>query len=371
MGNKYSTYHIPSTLSGSKTTDRTDRAGSGNTLSAVSDPDSGGRPGSDEIHISKNRKPVVTKQSETAGWVITSLFEYALIRQKRCLLHQKVNYEVLEGFFSELLSKNLSVRDILEIKGKYHWSCSGVDILAEDESGEILLIELLFASELDYKLRMLFGTGKTIADRLDQRTEYSEVRKTYSVNIVYFDLGQGDDYVYHGKTRFTGLHTNNELRLSEAQRKVFGKETADGLYPEYYILKITNFDDQVKDTLDEWIYFLRHNVFSNKFKAKGMARARKALKLDNLTPEEQKAYDYMIMLRSDDFSAIASAKLEGRIEGRREGREESRIEREKLATELEKERKELEKELEEREGELEKERVALLAEIARLKQNGK
>jgi predicted transposase/invertase (TIGR01784 family) len=359
MGNKYSTYHIPSLLSGSKTTDR---AGSGNTLSAVSDPDSGGRPGSDEIHIFKNRKPEVTKQSETGGWVITSLFEYALIRQKR-LLHQKVNYEVLEGFFSELLSKNLSVRDILEIKGTYHWSCSGVDILAEDEFGEILLIELLFASELDYRLRMLFGTSKTIADRLDQRTEYSEVRKTYSVNIVYFNLGEGDDYVYHGKTHFTGLYKNDELLLSDAQRKVFGKETADGLYPEYYILKITNFDDQVKDPLDEWIYFLRHNVFSNKFKAKGMDRARKALKLDNLTPKEQKAYDYMMFQRSDDFSAIASAKLEGRIEGR----EESRREREKLAAECEKERKERE----ERERELEKERTALLAEIARLKQNGK
>ncbi|MDR1556542.1 MAG: hypothetical protein LBS88_05865, partial [Tannerellaceae bacterium] len=134
-------------------------------------------------------------------------------------------------------------------------------------------------------------------------------------------------------------------------------------------------------------------VIKDEFKARGLDKAREVLALDNLTPEERKAYDYMEDQRSKDLSMIASSKLEGQIEGREEGRiegrEEGRIEREKIAEELEKEReareareKELEKEREEREArekELEKEREArerlageneiLLAEIARLKQN--
>jgi len=29
-----------------------------------------------------------------------------------------------------------------------------------------------------------------------------------SINILYFDLGHGRDYIYHGKAQFLGLHGN-------------------------------------------------------------------------------------------------------------------------------------------------------------------
>ncbi|MDR1343166.1 MAG: Rpn family recombination-promoting nuclease/putative transposase [Prevotellaceae bacterium] len=296
-------------------------------------------------------------------------FDYALRR----LLRNKANYEILEGFLSELLSKNVSVKNIGEgesSKENPNDKHNKVDILVEDESGEILLIELQFRHEIDFLHRMLFGTSKTISERMVQGNEYMQVKKAYSINIVYFDLGQGDDYVYHGTTHFMGLHKNDELRLSSAQREIFGKETAADVYPEYYFLKVNRFDDVAKDTLDEWIYFLKHNVIKDDFKAKGMSKAYEVLKRDNLPPEEQKAYDCMMYQRSDDLSAIASAKLEGRIEGREEGRIEGRIERKKLAEELEKkrrEREEREKKIEREREEHEKERAYFLAEITRLK----
>ncbi|MDR2679944.1 MAG: Rpn family recombination-promoting nuclease/putative transposase [Tannerella sp.] len=292
-------------------------------------------------------------------------FDYALKR----LLRNKANFEVLEGFLSELLMRDISVKAIGESESNKEDSVdksNRVDILVEAESGEIMLIELQFRFEIDYLHRMLYGTSKTITERMVQGSEYVEVKKVYSINIVYFDLGQGKDYVYHGRTHFTGLHRKDELHLSMAQRKTFGRKMAGDIYPEYYILKVNNFNDVAKDTLDEWIYFLKHNVIKDEFKAKGLKKARKALDRDNLTPEERKAYDYMQEQRSRDLSAIASTKLEGRIEGEIIGREEGRIEREKLAKELEEREKELEREREERE-KLAKETEILLAEIARLK----
>jgi hypothetical protein len=304
------------------------------------------------------------KQGKTGERVLIS-FDYALKR----LLRNKANYEVLEGFLSELLLKDVSVKSIGESESnkenpddKYN----RVDILVEEESGEIMLIELQFTQQIDFLQRMLYGTGKAITERMVRGDDYMQVRKVYSINIVYFDLGQGDDYVYHGKTHFMGLHNNDELLLSGAQRKVFGKETAGDIYPEYYILKINNFDDLAKDTLDEWVYFFKHNIIKDEFKARGLDRAREALVRDNLTPEEQKEYDYTLSIRSDNLSYYASAKAVGREEGETAGieigLEKGRIEREKLAEELEKERREREA--------LEKERAALLAEITRLKQNG-
>lgn len=299
------------------------------------------------------------KKSKTGERVLIS-FDYAIKR----LLRNKVNYEVLEGFLSELLMRDILVKNIGESESNKEHATdkyNRVDVLVEDGLGEILLIELQFTPEIDFLHRMLFGTSKTIVEHMVQGAKYLEVKKVYSINIVYFDLGQGEDYVYYGRTHFTGLHKKDELRLSLSQRKVFDKETAADIYPEYYILKVNSFNDVAKDTLDEWIYFLKHNVIKEGFKAKGLDRAREVLDRDNLTPEERREYDYEQRLRSENLSTIASSKLEGQIEGREEGREE----REKLAKELELERKEREKERERfaRENEL------LLAEITRLKQN--
>ncbi|MDR0744223.1 MAG: hypothetical protein LBF05_07705, partial [Tannerella sp.] len=128
------------------------------------------------------------------------------------------------------------------------------------------------------------------------------------------DLGQGDDYVYHGKTHFKGLHTHDELRLSEAQRRVFGGQEAGDVYPEYYILKINLFNDVAKDTLDEWIYFLKHNRIRDEFTAKGLDKARDLLEYNRLTPEERAEYDYLQDVRSHNLSMMASTKLVAQLE---------------------------------------------------------
>jgi hypothetical protein len=210
---------------------------------------------------------------------------------------------------------------------------------------------------------------------MSQGEKYVGVKKVYSINIVYFDLGQGSDYVYHGKTHFTGLHKNDELRLTKTQREMFGKELAGDIYPEYYILKVKNFSGEAKNTLDEWMYFFKTNIIKEDFHAKGIVKAREVLTEEKLTFAERKEYNRLQSERSHELSEIATAKdtgrregrvegrEEGRVEGRVEGREEGRVEREKLAKEREKLAKELERER--------KEKEALLAEIAKLKQSGK
>ncbi|MDR0756364.1 MAG: Rpn family recombination-promoting nuclease/putative transposase, partial [Tannerella sp.] len=152
-------------------------------------------------------------------------FDYALKR----LLRNKANYDVLEGFLSELLMRDIKVQNIVESESNRDNRTdkqNKVDILIEDEKGELLIVELQFAIEIDYFRRMLYGASKILVERMKAGDEYLELRKIFSINIVYFDLGQGDDYVYHGKTHFKGLHTHDELRLSEAQRRVFGGQEA-------------------------------------------------------------------------------------------------------------------------------------------------
>ncbi|MDR0710999.1 MAG: Rpn family recombination-promoting nuclease/putative transposase, partial [Prevotellaceae bacterium] len=126
-------------------------------------------------------------------------FDYALKK----LLRNKANFDVLEGFLSELLMRDVTVRNILESESNKNTSAdkqNKVDIMVEDEQGELIIIELQFGMELDYLQRMLYGASKTVTEYMTKGIPYQKVRKIYSIHIVYFDVGQGDGYVYHGKT---------------------------------------------------------------------------------------------------------------------------------------------------------------------------
>jgi len=241
-------------------------------------------------------------------------FDWAMKR----LLRNKANFEVLEGFLSELLRRKIIIKNIAESEGNKTDEAdksNKVDILVEADNKEIVIIELQYDSEADYFHRMLYGTSKAITEHIHEGAPYSEVRKVYSVNIVYFDLGKGDDYVYHGITNFRGLHTNNELILTANQQKVYHKTVVGELYPEYYIIKIRGFNDVAKNTLDEWIYYLKNNRIKDDFTAQGLDKARKLLAVDNLPDDDKKRYYRSIEERRIRDSEMQTALFEGEEKG--------------------------------------------------------
>jgi predicted transposase/invertase (TIGR01784 family) len=200
-----------------------------------------------------------------------------------------------------------------------------VDILVEADEKEIVIIELQFDSIAEYYHRMLFGVSKAVTDYMSAGDKYDKVRKVYSVNIVHYGL-DGDDYIYHGFTNFKGLHTKNELQLTAAQQKLYGKTVVGEIYPEYFIISIRGFNDVAKDTLDEWIYYLKNNRIEDHFTAQGLDKAREVLLFENLSDEEKDAYLQAIDAKLLNDSAITTAQLEGEIRGeiRGEARGEAR-----------------------------------------------
>ena len=98
---------------------------------------------------------------------------------------------------------------------------------------------------------MLFGTSKLVTERINWGESYGKVRKVYSVNIVYFSLGHGTDYVYHRKAEFRGIRTNDLLELTPFQKQMFKVDSVSRLYPEYYILKVNGFNQVAKSPLKD------------------------------------------------------------------------------------------------------------------------
>jgi predicted transposase/invertase (TIGR01784 family) len=244
------------------------------------------------------------------------------------LLRDKANYAVLEGFLSELFKFDITILQIGESEGNqqvFNDKFSRVDILAHTSAGEIVLVELQTDSELDYFHRMLYGVSKSIVENIKIGEQYGKIRKMYSVNIVYFQLGQGSDYVYHGKTEFRGLHTNDVLGLSTSQKERYKVENTFEIYPEFYILKINEFNDIAKDGLDEWIYFFKNNEVKEGFKAKGLDVVQQKLIVEGMSQEDRNAYNAFWENKRYESSMLDGALSEGMTKGKEEGRREATL----------------------------------------------
>ena len=263
-------------------------------------------------------------------------FDWAMKR----LLRDKANFAVLEGLITTLLGEKMTIQKLLESESnqededdKYN----RVDILAENDKGEIFIIEIQNNNEYAYFQRMLFGTSKLVTEYINRGQGYDKIRKIYSINIVYFNLGNGTDVVYHGKTEFRGIHNNELLSLSPFQQQKFEVSEVSDLYPEYYILKVNDFNRWSKVPLEQWIYFLNTGEIPEDADAPGLKEAREKLELDRMSKSELAAYyrhlDNVVILRDNIITARGEGHLEGREEGREEGRAEGIMEgiaREKL-----------------------------------------
>lgn len=256
-------------------------------------------------------------------------FDWAMKR----LLRNKVNFGVLEGFLTTLLKENITIQKLLESESNQEEEFdkyNRVDMLAENSKGELILIEVQNNNEYAYFQRMLFGTSKLVTEYINRGEGYDKIRKIYSVNIVYFSLGNGKDYVYHGKTEFRGIHENDILELTPFQRQTFKVSDVSQLYPEYYILKVNDFNRLAKSPLEEWIYYLNTGDIPDDATAPGLSEVRERLQLDKMTKDELGAYyrhlDNIVILRDNIYTEREEGRAEGRAEGREEGRAEGRAE---------------------------------------------
>ncbi|MBF0543164.1 MAG: Rpn family recombination-promoting nuclease/putative transposase [Candidatus Riflebacteria bacterium] len=269
-------------------------------------------------------------------------FDWAIKR----VLRSKANFEILEGFLSELLKEDVKIVAILESESNRETKFqkqNRLDVKVKNSKDELVIVEIQFENEHDFLQRILFATSKAITENLEAGHPYSNVVKVYSVNILYFDFGHGDDYIYYGKTIFKGLHNHDELQLNERQKELFKKELPQQIFPEYYLIKVNNFDDIARNTLDEWIYFLKNQKVKSEFCAKGLKKANEELDILKLSDEERRAYERY----SDDLhyqaSMVQSSYGVGKLEGRKEGEEKVRKAEEKTREAEEKAREAEEK----------------------------
>ncbi|MDY4550528.1 MAG: Rpn family recombination-promoting nuclease/putative transposase [Parabacteroides sp.] len=242
-------------------------------------------------------------------------FDWAVKR----MLRDKANFAVLEGLITVLTGEQVTIVEILESEGNQERAVDKfyrVDIKAKNERGDIILVEVQLTRQLYYLQRMLYGVSKAITEHIEIGNKYDKVKKVYSINILYFDLGQGSDYLYHGKTVFTGVHTGDRLKVNTREADEIKMTVPEDVFPEYYIIRVNEFNDVARTPIEEWLDYLKNNRIKDDTSTPGLKEARQRLLYMTMTDAERKAYDaHMddIMVQND---VLDTAKMEGRAEGK-------------------------------------------------------
>ena len=242
-------------------------------------------------------------------------FDWAVKR----MLRDKANFAVLEGLITVMTGEQVKIVEILESEGNQESSAdkfNRVDIKAKNDKGDIIIVEVQLTRQLYYLQRMLYGVSKAITEHIEIGNKYDKVKKVYSINIVYFDLGKGNDYLYHGRTVFTGVHTGDTLEVNSKEANEIKMKAPADVFPEYYIIRVNEFNDVATTPIEEWLDYLKNTRIKDDTSTPGLREAKERLLYMTMTDKERRAYDAHvddIMVPND---VLDTAKMEGRAEGR-------------------------------------------------------
>ena len=261
------------------------------------------------------------------------------------MLRDKANFAVLEGLVTVLLEEKITISEILESESNQETisdKFNRVDIKAINSKGEIIIVEIQLTREWYYLQRILYGVSKAITEHISLGSKYENVKKVYSINILYFDLGKGNDYLYHGTTTFVGVHTGDKLIVKKKEEDAIRSCLPEEIFPEFFLIRVNEFNDKSTTPIEEWLDFLKNNRIKEDTTTPGLQEAREQLRVLRMTAEERKAYDsYIDAIRTQDsvldtyrtegllegkMLGIAEGRAQGRAEGRAEGIAEGRAE---------------------------------------------
>lgn len=238
------------------------------------------------------------------------------------MLRDKANFGVLEGLLTVLIGEKITIEHLLESESNQESAddkFNRVDIKALNSKGEVIIVEIQLTRQLYYLERILYGVSKAVTEHISLGKKYDQVKKVYSINILYFDLGKGGDYLYHGTTHFVGVHTGDELQVNTKEKNVIRMRTPSEVFPEYFIIRVNEFNKVATTPLEEWMEYLKEGYIRDNTSVPGLEEARKKLQYMSMSQRERAAYDEhldAVMVQND---VLDTYKMEGLAEGHAKG----------------------------------------------------
>jgi predicted transposase/invertase (TIGR01784 family) len=239
------------------------------------------------------------------------------------VLRDKADFEVFEGLMTVLFGEHVKIIELLESESNREnkdAKSNQVDIKAKNSKDEIILVEIQLEHQADFLERILFGVSKTITEHIGRGQDYSKVKKVYSINILYFNLGVGKDYIYHGTNSFTGLNTGDTLVFNKREKQGYSSKKRANIFPEYYILRVNQYEKETPETpLEEWMQYLKDGYILPNTTTPGLQKARECLRVLSMTDKDRKAYERYLYNKVYEEDVVETAREDGWFEGYDEG----------------------------------------------------
>jgi len=243
------------------------------------------------------------------------------------ILRDKANFDVLSGFLTELLEREVNVQEILESESNVSsidLKVNRLDLKAKINDGELAVFEIQFFDQIDFLGKVLFNACKAVVEQVSSGKMYN-IKKVYSINVAYFDLGAKREYVFRANlSKFTGTHFSDEyIPFSQSLNP---PSDSGNLHPEYYLILPNKFDEQMRNKFDEWVYALKTSSVKSEFTAAGIQAAGEKLDVMKMTPQQRAEYDRARFENMDAKTQYYTAELKGKAEGEAKGKAEKTFE---------------------------------------------
>ena len=87
-------------------------------------------------------------------------------------------------------------------------------------------------------------------------------------------------------TTLTGVHDGDTLSLTEHEREDLKVVSPENVFPEYYVIRVNEFNKLATDPLEEWVRYLKDEYISPDTTAPGLREAKERLEfLRSLYPK--------------------------------------------------------------------------------------
>jgi len=234
------------------------------------------------------------------------------------LLRDKANFDILEGFLSELLERKVTVIDVLESESNKNdpdRKINRIDLKARIDNREMAIFEVQFSDKADFLGKVLYNACKAVVEQVAVGGNYN-IKKLYMINIIYFDIGADREYLLAGKLEgFKGLRFGEEIPFAQIDELAPPGSLKEDIHPEYYLILPKNFDEKIRGRFDEWIYTLKKSAVKEEFTAAGLKEASVKLDILKMSPADKKAYEAFLEDTADLNSMIRTAERKGMKEG--------------------------------------------------------
>ncbi len=192
---------------------------------------------------------------------------------------------------------------------------SVLDILATDEHGRLLNIEMQTSLPAGMSQRLVYYASWLYVDQLTEGTQYAELHPAISICVLTQALFP----------QLPGLHL--DFRLREAAGFVLTDDLQIHLL-ELSKLRVTEQNVYHATPTERWAFFLRNaeqltpNEISRLFPDREIAEAAGVLEMISRTPEQRLLYNARLKFQRDDAARLQKAHEDALAEGLQEGLQE-------------------------------------------------